>query len=174
MVGRLILLFVFLPLVELYLLLECARLTSPTLTMLLVVVTGITGYWLTRSQGLRTYQRIQDELRAGKVPTNALLDGMMIFLAGAFLLTPGIVTDLIGFSLLIPVTRGCYRHLILRWLKSRFSWQQVVGHPFQSSPFDLGNPPDGEVVDADDLGGTIDLRRIETRDAANDEEIAGQ
>ena len=47
MVGRLILLFVFLPLVELYLLLECARLTSPTLTMLLVVVTGITGYWLT-------------------------------------------------------------------------------------------------------------------------------
>lgn len=169
MAGRLILLFVFLPLVELYLLLEFARRTSPTLTMLLVVVTGITGYWLTRSQGLRTYQRIQDELRAGKVPTNALLDGMMIFLAGAFLLTPGILTDLIGFSLLIPVTRGGYRHLVLRWFKSRFSWQQVVGRPFQSSPFDLGNVPEGEVVDADDLGSTIDVQRIENGDSANDE-----
>ena len=169
MAGRLILLFVFLPLVELYVLLEFARRTSPTLTMLLVVVTGITGYWLTRSQGLRTYHRIQEELRAGKVPTNALLDGMMIFLAGAFLLTPGILTDLIGFSLLIPVTRGCYRHLILRWFKSRFSWQQVVCRPFQSSPFDLGNVPEGEVVDADDLSSTIDVQRIENGDVVNDE-----
>jgi len=162
--ARLIFLFVLLPLAELCLLLKFAQLTSPGWTMLLVVVTGLVGYWLARSQGLRTYHRIQSDLAAGQMPTDALLDGMMIFLAGAFLLTPGILTDLAGFSLLVPLSRSYYRRLILGWVKSRFSWQQVGGGQFNASVFSQGDRDSAEVVDVDVPGNTVDaevMQRLE-------------
>jgi len=159
-----LLIFIILPLVELFLLLAFAWLTESLFwTLLLVIVTGLLGYLLTRSQGLRIYHRIQSELSVGKVPTDALLDGMMVFLAGAFLLTPGILTDLAGFSLLIPWSRGYYRRLILSWFRSRFSWRHVVGgysspsgFNHQQSDFSTGAELDesvveGTVVEADEL-----------------------
>ena len=154
MAARLIFLFVVLPLTELFLLLEFAELTSARSAMLLVVVTGFVGYWLARSQGLRTYHRIQSELAAGQIPTDALLDGMMIFLAGAFLLTPGILTDLAGFSLLVPLSRSYYRRFVLGWVKSRFSWQQMGGGQFNSSVFSQRDLDSSEIVDADVVSGT--------------------
>lgn len=172
----LLLVFVILPLVELYLLLVVTWLTASVLwTMLLVVVTGVLGCLLTRSQGLRTYHRIQEELSAGKVPTDALLDGMLIFLAGAFLLTPGILTDLTGFTLLIPWSRRFYRRLILGWFKSRFSWQQVVGRHFSSVTFPAseldemkdvtGSTVEGTVVD---VNGAVDEASADNSDDAID------
>jgi len=159
--ARLIFLFVLLPLTELFLLLEFAQLTSAGLAMLLVVVTGLIGYWLSRSQGLRTYYRIQNDLAAGRMPTDALLDGMMIFLAGAFLLTPGILTDLVGFSLLVPLSRSYYRRLVLGWVKSRFSWQQMSGGQFNASVFSQGDLDPSEIVDVDVTGTTVDAEVVQ-------------
>ena len=161
MAVRLIFLFVVLPLAELFLLLEFAELTSAGWAMLLVVLTGLVGYWLARSQGLRTYHRIQSELSAGKVPTDALLDGMMIFLAGALLLTPGILTDLAGFSLLVPLSRSCYRRLVLRWVNSRFSWQQVAGGSFKSSVFSQSDLDSSQIVDVEVTGPTVDAEVVQ-------------
>lgn len=161
MAARLIFLFVLLPLTELFLLLEFARLTSARWAMLLVVVTGLVGYWLARSQGLRTYRRIQGDLAAGQMPTDALLDGMMIFLAGAFLLTPGLLTDLAGFSLLVPLSRSYYRRLVLGWVKSRFSWRQVGSGPFHSSFFSQEDLDSSEIVDVQVSRTTVDAEVVQ-------------
>lgn len=161
MAVRLFLLFVVIPITELFLLFEFASRTSAGWAIALVVLTGLVGYWLAQSQGLRTYRRIQSDLLAGKIPTDALLDGMMIFLAGAFLLTPGILTDLVGFSLLIPVSRSYYRRIVLGWVKSRFTWRQMGGGSFHSSFFSQDAPDSSEIVDAEVDQTTVDGKIVQ-------------
>jgi len=131
----LLLLFIVVPFVELALLLKLAEVTSWLHTLGLVIVTGIVGTWLARSQGLRTYQKIQQSLSAGQMPTDSLIDAAMIFVAGALLLTPGILTDLFGFSLLFPLTRQLYRRWLVQRFKARFTVKTSVngGPPQQSS-----------------------------------------
>jgi len=121
----LLLLFIVVPFVELALLLKLAELTSWRDTLLLVIVTGLVGTWLARSQGIRTYRKIQQSLAAGQMPTDSLLDAAMIFVAGALLLTPGILTDLLGFSLLFPPTRLLYRRGLINRFKTRFTMQST-------------------------------------------------
>lgn len=117
----LLLLFIVVPFTELALLLKLAEVTGVLHTLLLVIVTGLIGTWLTRSQGLQTYRKLQEALSAGKMPTDPLIDGVLILIAGALLLTPGILTDLFGFSLLIPFTRPFYRRWLIRNVKGRFT-----------------------------------------------------
>ena len=120
MLFRLLLLFIAVPFVELALLLYLADVTSWQFTLALVIVTGIVGTLLARSQGWHTYQRIQSELAAGRLPAHSMLDAVMIFVAGALLLTPGVLTDLLGVSLLLPPCRAFYRRRLLQWIKARF------------------------------------------------------
>lgn len=120
MLLRLLLLFIVVPFVELALLLKIADMTSWQHTLLLVIVTGVVGTLLARSQGFRTYQEIQRALAEGRMPTDSLIDAVLIFVAGGLLLTPGILTDLFGLSLLIPWTRRFFRRALIRWLKSHF------------------------------------------------------
>ena len=122
MLAWLFLLFVVVPLVELALLLKLADWSGDwRVTLLVVVATGLLGTLLARSQGFRTYRRIQGELSAGRMPTDSLLDAVMIFVAGALLVTPGILTDLFGMSLLIPSCRRLYRRQMASWIKSHFT-----------------------------------------------------
>ena len=123
MLIYLLLLFIVVPFVELAILLKLADLTTWWHTLLLVIVTGIIGTWLARSQGLRTYHKIRQSLAAGQMPTDSLIDAAMIFVAGALLLTPGILTDLFGFSLLFPLTRSFYRRWLVQRFKARFTVQ---------------------------------------------------
>lgn len=127
MLFYLLLIFIVVPFVELALLLKLADLTSWWHTLLLVIVTGVLGTWLARSQGVRTYRKIQQSLSAGQMPTDSLLDAAMIFVAGALLLTPGILTDLLGFSLLVPFTRLLYRRWLVKRFKARFTMQTTFG-----------------------------------------------
>lgn len=111
MLGRLALLFVVVPLLELVLLVQLGQWVGLWPTLALVLATGIAGASLARSQGLRTLAAFQGEVGAGRLPSGPLLDGLAVLIGGAFLLTPGLLTDVVGFSLLIPATRG--------WLRSR-------------------------------------------------------
>jgi UPF0716 protein FxsA len=122
----LLLLFIVVPFVELWLLLVISDYTGWQFTLGLVIVTGLAGAHLARRQGWRTLQRIRDELGQGKLPTDSLLDGMMILVAGALLLTPGILTDAVGLTLLIPPCRRRYRAWLVRWFKSRFHVQATT------------------------------------------------
>ena len=133
MFARLLVLFVFVPLVEFYILFQLATWTDFRTTVALVIVTGVLGAWLAKRQGLSTLLKIQRDLSEGRLPGQAMMDGAMILVAGALLLTPGILTDLFGFSLLMPPCRSCYRKLLLR---ARWTVQFQVHRPGPSPPHD--------------------------------------
>lgn len=113
---RLLTLFVLLPLVELAILIQVGQWIGLAWTLTIVVATGFLGATLARRQGLRTWLAIQAELRQGQVPAGAVVDGFLILIGGVVLLTPGILTDLAGFALLIPTTRNTLK----RGLRRRF------------------------------------------------------
>lgn len=117
MLFYLFVLFVIVPLTELFLLFRLADVVGAVPTLGLVIVTGLLGSTLARSQGLRVFQEVREEMAAGRLPATALVDALMIFVAGALLLTPGILTDIFGFSLLVPWCRVLYRRLVLNWFR---------------------------------------------------------
>ena len=105
MLIRILALFVLVPLAELALLLQVGRWIGVAGTIALVAVTGILGAVLARRQGARAWRELQEELRGGRVPGRALLDGLLILIGAITLLTPGLLTDTLGFLLLLPPTR---------------------------------------------------------------------
>lgn len=119
MLLRLFLLFTCIPLIELYLLLVLGRHVGVVETIALVLLTGALGAWLARQQGLRTLTQIRQSMNAGQMPTDALIDGLMILIAGAVLLTPGLLTDLAGFFLLLPAGRALIRRGVRRAFEVR-------------------------------------------------------
>lgn len=119
MLSRLILLFVAVPLVELAILLQVAQVIGLMPTIALVVTTGVAGAALARHQGLRAFLAVQQELASGRLPGRSLLDGLSILVGGAFLLTPGILTDIAGFSLLVPLSRRWLQGVVKRRLERR-------------------------------------------------------
>jgi len=144
LLARLLILFTVVPLVELALLLWIGSLTGWRLTLLLVLLTGIVGAGLARHQGIRCWLRVQQQLRAGQLPADPLVDGLMILVAGALLVTPGVLTDLFGFGLLLPP----FRRILKRWLSRRFADRIVVSPPRHTWP-----PPDDrdrhdEIIDS--------------------------
>ena len=114
MLGRFLLLIVFVPLIELGLLLELTERTSLWTTIAVVLTTGIVGMSLVRWQGIRAWREIQTELASGRSPSRSIISGVMILIAGALLLTPGLLTDTVGFSLLIPPVRSAIAAFIQR------------------------------------------------------------
>ncbi len=110
--SYLVALFVGLPLIELWVLLLVGSRIGWLPTIVLVVVTGVIGASLARAQGLQTVAAIQRDMAAGVMPAPRLMDGVMILLAGAMLITPGILTDIFGFLLLVPATRQMIRNYL--------------------------------------------------------------
>ena len=121
--GRLALLFVVVPIIELMLLIQLGQFVGLLPTLALVVVTGIGGAAMARAEGLRVLFQFQKELAQGRLPGQAMLDGASVLVGGAFLLTPGVLTDLPGCSLLFPLSR----RWIQRQLKKRLEQQMADG-----------------------------------------------
>lgn len=111
MFPRLLLLFTLVPIAELALLIQTGRWIGLWPTLALVVSTGIIGAGLASREGLRAWHSVQRELWEGRMPGRSLLDGLSVFVGGALLLTPGLMTDAFGFALLLRPTR--------RWLQNR-------------------------------------------------------
>jgi UPF0716 protein FxsA len=122
---RLLLLFTIVPLVELFLLVKLGTVVGVGPTIALVLFTGILGAWLARQQGLEVLRRVNEDLSQGRMPTEALMDGVLILIAGAVLLTPGLLTDALGFVLLIPRTRAEVRKIVA----ARFARRQKTSQP---------------------------------------------
>ncbi|RKD33414.1 FxsA family protein [Thermohalobacter berrensis] len=117
MLLKLILLFTLTPLVELFFLIKLAQITSTWTTIGIVFLTGIVGAYLAKSQGKLILTRIKIELNEGRIPGNQLLNGLCVLIGGALLLTPGIITDVFGFMLVIPGTREIFKTIIRRKFK---------------------------------------------------------
>ena len=120
---RLVLLFTIVPLVELYLLVKMGTVVGVAPTVALVIFTGIIGAWLARVQGLGVVQRLGTDMAEGRLPTDALIDGLLILVAGAVLLTPGLLTDAVGFVLLVPRGRAVVRRIVAARFARRFKPQ---------------------------------------------------
>ena len=145
MFGRMLLLFIFLPMVELYLLIMLGSRIGAMPTIGLIVLTGVLGASLARQQGLSVLSRIQKEMASGKPPTQELVEGALIVVGGIVLLTPGIITDLFGFSLLIPSIRKA----LCRTLTKSFTKKvgKAAGFSHFSSGFNNARKDADDVID---------------------------
>lgn len=114
MLLRLMLLFILIPLIELAILVYLGTIIGALYTVLIVVATGILGAVMSRHQGLAALSRIRSNINSGIMPANELFDGALILAGGLLLLTPGIITDIVGFAVLVPQTR----RIIGRWIRS--------------------------------------------------------
>jgi len=142
MLGRLLLLFLLTPAIELGLLIQVDRLIGFPATIGLIIATGIAGSYLARREGLNTWRRLNERLNSGDLPGKELIDGVIILVAGALLVTPGVLTDVIGFMGLLPPSRALIRRLLMRRFKSKMeegSMQLQFGFFGGSAPGPNGN-----------------------------------
>ena len=116
MFAQLLLLFISIPLIEVLILIKLGSLFSFWPTIFLVIGTGILGAYLAKLYGLTIWYKIQQDLQAGVMPADKLVDGLLILIGGIVLLTPGLLTDILGFMLLIPYTRNYFKN----FAKSKF------------------------------------------------------
>ena len=140
----LLLLLVTAPLVELYVLIAVGREIGAGPTIGLAILTAVIGAWLLRWQGLSTLNRVQQSLQAGELPAVELVEGVILLLTGVMLLTPGFITDVIGFLLLVP--------LIRRFLAAGLAGRMVVNtlHTVHRRHADGSSTIDGEYTVEDD------------------------
>lgn len=117
MFSRLLALFVVVPAIELYLLIQIGQLIGALETFGIIVITGLIGSYLAKSQGLSVWMSLQKKLGSGQIPGRELVDGVIILISGALLLTPGVLTDVIGLLGLFPLSRSYLR----KYLTKRFS-----------------------------------------------------
>lgn len=117
MLLRLLLLFTLVPIAELMVLIELGEAIGLGPTLLLIFVTGIVGAALARREGTRTWLQVQQELSRGELPADSLLHGLMVLVAGAFLVTPGVLTDVAGFLLLFRPMRARLVEMVRGWLR---------------------------------------------------------
>jgi UPF0716 protein FxsA len=112
MMLRLLALFVFVPLLDLAILVRLGQAMGFWPTIALVVVTGTVGAILARNQGLQVLRGIRTEMSVGQVPSSRLFDGLLVLIGGTLLLTPGLLTDLAGFLLLLPPSRSWVKEIL--------------------------------------------------------------
>jgi UPF0716 protein FxsA len=125
--------------------------------ILFVIVTGIAGAALARWQGLRVYQRIREDTRAGRMPADALVDGFLILLAGILLVTPGLLTDVFGIAFLIPPVRALVKRGVKAWIKRNVE-VRVAGMDagFWQNAGGLPRSGDDQIIDARVVGTRVE------------------
>ena len=122
MLGYLVLSFILIPIIELAILIKVGQFIGVLNTVLIVIFTGLAGAFIARAQGLVTLMKIQKDINEGVMPTENLIDGLMILCGGILLLTPGLISDAIGLMVLMPFTRS----LIKKWLKCKI--KDMISH----------------------------------------------
>jgi UPF0716 protein FxsA len=164
MFGYLFLLFTIVPLVELALLIWIGGETEWWVPVLMVLGSGFAGALLARWQGWRALVRIREEISAGRLPTEALVDGVMILVAGLFLITPGVLTDFLGIALLIPPIRRMIKQGIVAWLKKNvevraasFANANAAGGEWHATYSSSARPVGkAEIIDAHVIGTRVE------------------
>ena len=146
MLAPLVLLFIVVPIAELYVIIQVGEAIGVWWTIGILIADSILGSMLMRSQGRIAWRRFNEALQAGRPPAREVLDGVLVIFGGAFLLTPGFITDVFGVIFLLPPTRAIVRRLLVR----RFSDRMIVAArtragTWSTRPGDV----DGTAVDGD-------------------------
>jgi UPF0716 protein FxsA len=164
-VGRLFLLFTVVPLIELYLLIGIGRVLGAGPTIALVLVTGALGAWFARLEGARVIRRWQEAMARQQLPKDGVIDGLLIFIGGVLLITPGILTDIAGLSMVMPPTRRVIALAVRRWFERQIATGhvQVYASGYNGGP---ARPPgvidvEGEVVEVVEVDAQDPSKRLE-------------
>ena len=118
----LVLLFIAVPLVELYVIVETARSIGTLETIGLLILVSVAGAWMVKAQGMAVLWRVRSKLSEGQMPGRELVDGALVLFAGALMLTPGFVTDAFGLLLLFRPTRMVIRPIVIRRFRHRVAY----------------------------------------------------
>lgn len=119
MFAALALVFLVVPFVELFLLIQVGHAIGALPTIAVLVAVSVVGAWLVKREGLNVLRRAQEQVRRGQVPGAELVDGVLVLFAGALLISPGFFTDLLGIALMIPPVRAVFRSMASRALARR-------------------------------------------------------
>jgi UPF0716 protein FxsA len=138
----LVLLFIVVPIVEIYVIIQVGQAIGALWTIALLVADSIIGAMLMRAQGRSAWRRFNEAIAAGRIPAREVVDGALVIFGGALLLTPGFVTDIFGAAFLLPPTRAVIRPLLIR----RFAGRFIVAVPGSARP--RGQQPQGGDVDS--------------------------
>ncbi len=133
----LFLIVLIVPFAEIYLLLEVGSIIGAFPTIVLVVFTAVLGSWLLRQQGFATFRRFQESLARGEIPAYEMIEGPLILLGGALLLTPGFITDIMGLACLIPS------------LRKKIAQHIIENHIIQTSGFGQTQATKGNVLEGE-------------------------
>ena len=146
MFSRLLVLFIVVPLIELSLLIELGKVIGFWPTIAIICITGLIGSTLAKQQGLSVWTQFNTRMQKGELPGTELIDGLIILVSAAFLLTPGILTDVVGFMGLIPVTRGLFRKVTRKYIDAAKTSGSIRFNTtnFNSSVFGQQNAPFGQ------------------------------
>ncbi|WP_419924475.1 FxsA family protein [Candidatus Poriferisocius sp.] len=122
MLVWLVLLFIAVPLVELFVIVETARSIGTLETIGLLILVSVVGAWMVKAQGMAVLWRVRSKLHEGQMPGRELVDGALVLFAGALMLTPGFATDAFGLLLLFPPTRMAIRPILIRRFRHRVAY----------------------------------------------------
>ncbi len=140
-------LFVVVPLVEVYVLVQVGQVIGAWWTIALLVLDSLIGSWLIKREGGRAWSALRTALQQGRVPAREIADGGLVLVGGTLMLTPGFVTDVLGILLIVPLTRPFFRRLLTRVVADRLVVLPVHGTQTQRRPGPGGSVVQGEVVE---------------------------
>ena len=120
MLLPLLLIFIVVPIAELYVIIQVGQAIGALPTIAILIVDSVIGSWLLRTEGRSAWRRFKAAVADGRPPAREVLDGVLVIFGGAFLITPGFLTDILGVLLLLPPTRALFRRLLVRRFSSRF------------------------------------------------------
>ena len=123
---RLLAVFIIIPLIELVILIKVGSYIGLWPTILIVVLTGVVGASLARYQGFLIINKIRSDVSSGRVPARELIDGLLVLIGGIVLLTPGFLTDIFGFVLLIPVTRNVIKGFVRKQFERMANYRTTI------------------------------------------------
>jgi len=122
---RLFLLFTLVPAMELYLIIKVGSVIGALNTIFIIILTGVLGAYYARSQGFRVISNIQWKMQQGTLPGDDLINGAMLLLGGALLITPGFITDFTGFALIFPPTREIVKRSVRSYLQRKIDRGEI-------------------------------------------------
>jgi UPF0716 protein FxsA len=123
----LIALFIAVPIAEIYVIIKVGEAIGAVPTILILIADSIIGSMLWRSQGRRVWARFRQTVERGGIPHREVIDGVLVIFGGAFLITPGFISDVLGILLLLPPTRSLFRRLLIRRLGRRIQFRMPGG-----------------------------------------------
>ena len=140
------LLFILVPIVEIYVIVQVGQLIGVIPTVLLLLVESLIGAWLVRREGRRAWRALRASVNTGALPSRALADAGLVLVGGTLLLTPGFVTDVVGFFFVLPFTRPLARRLLALVVTRRAgaALRRRTGRVVQGRVVREDEPPDSE------------------------------